>query len=522
MYLHWLDIVTLLAYLFVVTIMGIYFSCKNTSTEEYFVGGRSFNGWVIGLSLVGTSISSVTFVAYPADAFKTAWLRFLPNLTLPICVVIAAYVFLPFFRRGKITSAYEYLEDRFGPSIRVYGSIAFIITQVVRVSMILYLISLVIYEMSGFSPVMCILIGGVVVAIYTIIGGINAVIWTDVFQTAVFIIGGIVTLVIIVNKLPGGLGQIFSVAIEEHKFALAEWTNGKAEPVSWALSLKDKTAAMMLIIGLTVWLNEYSANQNTIQRYCASKNVKEARKAMYVCALMSIPIWAFFMFIGTSLYVFFKVYPSIEATEMLTGVRKADQILPFFIVNYMPPGVTGLVIAAVLAAGMSSLDSSINAISTVTVVDLYRRHMVKGKSDRHYLKVAWITATIASVFMIVGAILLLKSGSKTFQDTAVILGALFGGGLLGLYMLGFFTKKGDTRSVGFGIIFTIAFTAWTILSDRKILPETFCFPFNLYYVGVVGNFVMFVVGYVVGTILPAKKRNFKNLTIWEQTKLPID
>jgi SSS family solute:Na+ symporter len=318
------------------------------------------------------------------------------------------------------------------------------------------------------------------------------------------------------------LGQIFTVAIEDHKFAFAEWTDGHAEPVSWALSLKDTTITMMLIIGLTVWLNEYSANQNTVQRYCASKNVKEARKAMFVCAFTSVPIWAFYMFLGTSLYVFFKIYPTVEAAEMLSGARKADQVLPFFIVNYMPPGITGLVIAAVIAAGMSSLDSSINAISTVTVVDLYRRHLAKNKSDKHYLKVAWATAAFAAVLMIAGAIVLARSETKTFQDTAVILGSLFGGGLLGLYLLGFFTKKGDARSVGFGIVFTIAFTTWTILSDRQLLPEAFCFPFNLYYAGIGGNFVMFVTGYIVGTILPGRKRNLKNLTVWEQTKLPLE
>ena len=142
MSLHWLDITALLLYLFGMLAMGIYFSRKNTSTEEYFVGGRSFAGWIIGLSLVGTSISSISFLAYPGDAYKTAWLRYLPNLMLPLGVLIAAYLFLPFFRRGKITSAYQYLEDRFGPSIRVYGAITFIVGQLVRVSIILYLLSL--------------------------------------------------------------------------------------------------------------------------------------------------------------------------------------------------------------------------------------------------------------------------------------------------------------------------------------------------------------------------------------------
>ena len=133
MNLHWLDATTLLVYLGGMAAMGVYFARKNTSTEEYFVGGRSFPGWAIGLSLVGTSISSVTFLAYPGDAFKTAWLRYIPNFMLPVGVCIAAYVFLPFFRRGKVTSAYQYLEGRFGPSVRVYGCVAFIVGQLVRV-----------------------------------------------------------------------------------------------------------------------------------------------------------------------------------------------------------------------------------------------------------------------------------------------------------------------------------------------------------------------------------------------------
>ena len=142
------DLLTLIAYLLVVMGIGLYFSRKNTNTEEYFVGGRSFSGWVIGLSLVGTSISSITFLAYPADAYKTAWLRYLPNLMLPLAIFIAAYVFLPFFRRGNTITAYEYLENRFGPSIRVYGAVTFIIGQLVRISLILYLLSLLIQEFS--------------------------------------------------------------------------------------------------------------------------------------------------------------------------------------------------------------------------------------------------------------------------------------------------------------------------------------------------------------------------------------
>ena len=232
MQLHWLDIATLIIYMGSLLVMGFYFSRKNTNTEEYFVGGRSYSGWVIGLSMVGTSISSVTFLAYPADGFKTAWLRFLPALMLPVVIMITAYYFLPFFRRTKITSAYEYLEHRFGPSVRVYGAATFIVGQLVRLSLILYILSLLMHEITGLSPEMCVVLAGVFVAIYTIFGGIDAVIWTDVMQTVVLVLGGIFCLSVIVNQLPGGFGQIFDVAIADGKLAFAELKEGILHPVS--------------------------------------------------------------------------------------------------------------------------------------------------------------------------------------------------------------------------------------------------------------------------------------------------
>jgi len=258
--LQTLDMVALIGYLLIITGVGVYFSRKNTNTEEYFVGGRSFGGWVIGLSLVGTSISSITFLAYPGDAFKTSWLRYVPNLMLPIGILIAAYFFLPFFRRGKITSAYEYLEDRFGPSVRVYGAIAFIIAQIVRVSMILFLLSLLIQELTGLSPTWAIIVGGLIVAIYTIIGGIDAVIWTDVIQTIVLLLGGLLCIWVIIDTLPGGLEQIFSVAGDFNKFSFSVLENGVLQEVDWGIRFDEKTVSMMLFIGLIAWLTEYSSN----------------------------------------------------------------------------------------------------------------------------------------------------------------------------------------------------------------------------------------------------------------------
>ena len=508
------DLTVLIAYLAGISAMGVYFAKRNVSTEEYFVGGRSFGGWVIGLSLVGTSISSISFLAYPGDAYKTAYLRMLPNFALPVGVLIASYVFLPFFRKNRITSAYEYLEMRFGPGIRVYGALAFIAYQLMRIASILYLLSLLIQSVTNLSPTTCIIVGGVFVAFYTVVGGISAVIWTDVIQTIVLALGGVICLMVIVQVLPGGFSQIIETASAAGKFGFSELRDGVLNPVSWRLTFESKTASMMLLIGLTNWLYEYSCNQNTIQRYAASRSTHDARKAMWVCAFASIPIWFFFMFLGTSLYVYYQVFPTVETTEMLTGVRKAEDVLPFFIVKELPMGVSGLVIAAAVAAAMSSLDSSINAISTVSIVDIYRRHIVKGREDRHYLLVARWIGVVTGTLMILGAIWLSKADSRTLQHTFTIATSLLGGGLFGLYMIGMLTTQGNGRAAACGIIMTLLFTTWTILVGQGLLPDYLSAPFDLYYTGLVGNLVMFAVGFTTGKLLFHNRKSLENLTIW--------
>ena len=524
MNLHWLDITTLVLYMAALVGMGFYLSRKNTTTEEYFVGGRSYSGWVIGLSMIGTSISSVTFLAFPADAYKTAWLRFIPNFTLPLTVLLAAYFFLPFFRRTKIVSAYEYLEDRFSPSIRVYGAVTFIIGQLIRLALILFLVSILMHEITGYSTVVSVLLAGVLVAVYTIVGGINAVIWTDVLQTIILVLGGIVILIIIVTAMPGGLSQIFEIANGDNKFAIAELTNGRLNPVTWGFSLSEKTGLMMLFVGLTVWLQEYGTNQNVIQRYAAARSMKEARKGLYTIGVLNVPIWAFYMFLGTALYAFFQVHHAPEAMAMLDGTKKAEQIMPFFILNYMPPGVAGIVISAALAAAMSSLDSSINAISTVTVNDIYRRHYVKDKEDKHYLHVAWLVAGIASIFMVIGAIILIYSDTKTIQDAATILSSIVMGGVFGMYLLGFVTERANSKSVWLGIAVTFVFSVWTILSKQGVLPDSLTVPFDLYYTGMIGHIILFATAFVASAFIFKKKdkKDLTNLTVWTQDGKPIE
>ncbi len=517
-----INVLVIVVYFGGVTAAGIYFARRNKTTEEYFLGNRAFPGWAIGLSLVGTSISSLSFLGIPADSFKTAWLRYLINISMPIAVVVGAYVFLPFFRRTPTTSAFEYLEHRFGPSTRIYGAIAFLISQLVRIAMVLYLLSLVLHELTGWELWLCVVASGAFVSFYTVAGGIEAVVWTDVVQTIILSVGGVFCLIKILTILPGGLGEIISVGMADNKFSFAElMADGTLRDTTWAFSLSEKTALMVFFVGVTHFMAEYACNQNVVQRYCASSSAHEARKAMLICCIASVTIWTFFRFLGTSLYVLFKQYPTADTTAMLTGAQKAEQILPYFILNYLPAGISGLVLAAVLAAAMSSLDSSINAISTVSIVDIYRRHLVKNRDDKHYLFAARSIAIGASVFMIVGAVVLAYSESKTLGDTGTAFSAILAGGLLGLYLLGFLTTRGDGRSVVFAIVCCIMWSLYMTLARYGLLPERLEPGIDSYYTGILGHIVMFVVGYLVSMLMQARKENLKNLTVWTQDSTPL-
>ncbi|MDZ4857923.1 MAG: sodium/solute symporter [Candidatus Hydrogenedentes bacterium] len=523
-----IDLAVIVLYFVSMAAIGWYFSRRANTTEQYFVGGRSYPGWLIGVSLFGAMISSITFVAYPADAYKTAYLRYVICITLPLAVYISVRWFVPFFRRGKITSVFEYLEGRFGPGTRVYGASVFILSQCIRLAMIQYLTALLMHKVTGWSPEVCILLGSAVTAYYTVAGGIEAVIWTDFVQSIVLTLGGLLILGVIVWKMPEGIGQIFSIAIEDDKLTLSEYNaqDGTLHPVPWGFSLSQKTVFMLLIVGLFQWLAEYSTNQESIQKYCASKTTADARRAMWVCCWMAAPTWLYFMFVGTGLYAFYKVFPDDAAVMMLNGTRKAEEILPHFVTTQLPAGLSGIVVAAVLAAAMSSMSSAMNSISAVTITDLYKRHWVRGRDDRHYVAAAkWVTL-LSSVIMVLGAYWLLKSEQKTLQDVWTELQSIAAGGLLGLYMLGFFTTRGDGRAVALGIAFAVGFSLLISLNGLGMLPEAWSGWLNLYfegyYTGLVGNVVMFTIGFLAASLLPRRARDLTNLTVWTQDGTPLD
>lgn len=494
-----LDVVVCALFLAGILVMSFYFARKMNSTEEYFLGNRSFPGWAVGLSMLGTSISSVTFLALPAAAFVLDWRQLTPNMMMPFAIVVAALVFIPFFRRSNATSAFEYLEERFGPLVRLYGAISFIIGQLLRIGTIVYLIGIPIGFLLNVHPVWVMVLFGVFVAIYTIAGGIEAVIWTDVIQSIILIGGAIICLTMIVSKLPGGLSQIIDMGREYNKFSLGE--------NAW--NLDRRTIYTMLILGIYQWLQGYSADQTVVQRYLAAKSMREARKAIYVCVATSLPTWAFFFFVGTSLFVYYQVFPDANLASL-----DADQIFPYFINTQVPVGLAGLIIAAILAAAMSSLDSGINSIATVAIVDIAKKWLAPGRHDLYYLKWSRIVAAAASVFMIAGGIFFFYIPKESMADLNLIVKSVFGGCIFAIFMLGFFTKRVDYVSLITAIVVATLFNLYLMLNTMGLLPAPLVLEIHAYWVGILVNVACLVFAYVMSLVRGRPPKNLDQLTVF--------
>lgn len=528
-----LDWAILAVYFVGISAIGPFFAKRNKSTESFFVANRQFPAWLLGLAMFATMISSVTVVAYPADAYKSAYLRWIGTLMLPLGVYIGWKFFLPFYRRNRCTSAFEYLESRFGAGIRTYVSATFTIAQLLRIATILYLVSLVFQQMTGASAYACILMGGLAITVYAVLGGARGIVWAQFFQVFLLWFGSIVLFLTVIRGIEGGIPAVFRIGWAHDKFMLGDLNaaTGAIEPVAW-FSLRDKAILMMLITGLAGWIFEYSANQDVVQKYVSAKDPKAAFKSIWICCLCSVPTWAFFMFLGTALYVFFLQHPDPQAQAILTGAggAKAESILPYFCVKMVPTGLASIVIAGILAAAMASSSATISSISAVFITDIYRRHLAKSASERHYVTAARATTAASCLLMMGGAALFYTLSDLTLQDLLMKIASISSGGILGVYVLGFLTTRGSSRSVAIGIGATILFSAWIAaveflgLSPEHIAHALGCSvrtagillkPVHIYYVGFFGQILTFLVAYILSSLFEPK-RDLTGLTFWTQ------
>ena len=493
------NIAVVVLFLFAMAGMGVYFLKRNNSSEEYFLGGRKIPGWALGLSMVGTSISSITFLALPAAAFVLDYRQLTPNLFMPVAALIACWIFIPFFRRGLKTTAYEYLESRYGTGIRIYAALYSLLGQLLRLAIILYLVVLPLSEMLDISESTAILAFGVITCFYTVFGGIEAVVWTDVVQTVILLGGGLLCVAAVAFQLPGGLPQILEIGMEYDKFSLG--------PLDFSFS--ERTFWVMSLIGFIGFISEFSSNQNVVQRYIAAPTLREARKATLICIVMSLPTWIFFFFIGSCLFADYKVFPSAEVAAM-----KPDDVLPHFILTEIWPGVGGVIIAACLAAAMSSLSSSINAVSTIWTIDFLRLMRRRG-NDRFELVNAKLASGAAGIIMIAGAWGISLIPRESVYDLSAILGALLCSAGLTPFMLGFFTTRIGNRAILSGMYAALVFSVYNILNYFKLLPEPLQWNIHIYMAGPVCNGVMLAVALAYSLFRPEPvTEQLRGLTVW--------
>ncbi len=495
-----IDTGILILYFLGVLGMGFYFATKSKTTEEYFVAGRSYKGWVLGISMLSTTISSVTFLAFPAAAFALDWRLAVNYITWPVGMIFAVMFFIPFFRHGRATTAFDYLEDRFGPLACLYGVVSFIIMEVMRLGMVLYLVGLAVSSLTGFSLNAVIIVVGLIIAAYTVIGGFEGVIWTDVIQAFILWIGGFICIVIISLDLPNGFFQIFDVAAANNKFYMG----------SLSFNLGERTFWTMFILGVVSSIGNFTTSQHVVQRYIAAESTREARKSAIYGAFLSVPTWLTFFFIGTALWVYYHVLPDPKVAGM-----EADKVFPYFILHNFPVGITGIVLAGVFSAAMSSLDSSINALSTVTVTNLMRRYMAPGRDEKFYLKWAKLIGCICGALMIGGAILF---GMLPYMESVVnlqtIIFSIFGGAFISFFMLGFLTTRVHYAATMIALAVSIIVNVFLALNSLGWLPESLQISLHAYWVSVVVNACFVVVAYTVSLIWRKQEKKLDGLTVW--------
>jgi len=437
----WLNYSVLIVYLLLMVGIGFWCSRHNRDTNDFFRGGQRIPWWAAGFSIFATMLSSITFMAIPAVAYGDDWYLFLANSYILITPVVI-FVFLPFYRRLNITSAYEYLEKRFNLGARMVASGLFVLFQTGRIAIVLYLPALALSTVSSIDLTASILLMGVLCIIYTMMGGIEAVIWTDVVQTLVLLGGALFSLYLIVSRLDMGGAEMVAIGRESGKFF---------ENVDWSWDLMSGTAWTILLGSLFHNMFSYTASQDVVQRYITTKDEKTAARAIWLNAVLSMPAQAVFFAIGTALFVFYKFNPG----DLQSGLSN-DAIFPYFIVNEVPAGVAGLIVAGLFAAAQSSASSSMNSVATALVTDFHRRLKPRSSEDFNLLLariLTLITGTAGVALALVVAAANLRSALETYLN---IIG-LFGGTISGLFILGIvFSRANGPGAIAGALISAVA------------------------------------------------------------------
>lgn len=477
-------------------IFGASFFFRNKTSDQFTTGAGKIPAWAVGMSIFATFVSSISFLALPGKAYASDWNSFVFSLSIPFASWAAVRFFVPLYRSVGSVSAYYYLELRFGAWARVYASACYILTQLMRTGAILLLLALPVNALFGWEIKSVIIITGIAVIIYSMLGGIKAVIWTDTIQGIILILGALTCAIFLLIKMQGGAGRMFEIAAEHNKFSLG----------SFGLSLKDSTFWVVLVYGLFINLQNYGIDQNYIQRYMSAGSVREARSSALFGSLLYIPVSLVFFFIGTALFAYYTAQPGLLPAE-LSVAGAGDRIFPHFIVTGLPPGLTGLLIAAIFSAGMSTVSTSLNSTATIVLTDYYKKYFNRQAGEKASMNVLRISSLATGLLGILIAILLV--GVESVLDAWWALASIFSGGMLGLFLLGFVVKRSGRTEAITGVILGVILIIWMSLSPLVFSEgnmPAFRSPFHSNLTIVFGTMTIFLAGFLLTSLTKKKRR----------------
>ncbi|EIX8237575.1 sodium:solute symporter [Salmonella enterica subsp. enterica serovar Berta] len=462
----------LFGYLLAMMLVGVYFSRRQKTADDYFRGGGRVPGWAAGVSVFATTLSSITFMSIPAKAFTSDW-TFIIGQYLAIAILpLVFYFYIPFFRKLKVTSAYEYLEARFDVRCRLFASMSFMLFHIGRIAIITFLTVLALLPFIAIDPVILVLLISVMCIIYTWMGGIEGVIWTDVIQGLLLSGSAILIFIVICLKVQGGIGEIFTVTQQADKFF-------PATQFHW--SWTESTVPVLMIGFLFANIQQFTASQDVVQRYIVTDSIEETKKTLLTNAKLVAVIPVFFFAIGSALFVYYQQHPQLLPAGFNTG-----GILPLFVVTEMPVGIAGLIIAAIFAAAQSSISSSLNSISSCFNSDIYQRLSHKKRTPENRMKIAKLVILVAGLISSAASVWLVMADESEIWDAFNSLIGLMGGPMTGLFMLGIFFKRANAGSAVLGIIISVI----TVLGAR------YATDLNFFFYGVIGSLSVVISGVI--------------------------
>jgi SSS family solute:Na+ symporter len=436
---------------------------------------------------------------------------------MPLAAWVASKYFVPFYRNTGEISAYTNLEKRFGAWARTYAVVCFLLTQLARMGSIFFGIALSLQALTGYSMSMIMIVMGICIIIYTVLGGIEAVIWTEVVQGVIKTLGAVLILYLVVDGMPGGVSSVLEIGKANDKFSLGSFDFNFVESSFW----------VVLLYGFFINLNNFGMDQNYVQRYHTAPNSKEAAKSLWLCVVLYVPASLLFFIIGSALFAYYSVNPEFtevlkqqvalerlpigssaaQINQMAATLQPADygdKVMPHFMVTKIPAGLVGLIVSAILSAAMSTISSGMNASATVFSVDIYKRYF---KQDINEKQTMFVLHTSTVVFGLLGmAAGIAMIGVKSILDVWWQLSGIFAAGMLGLFLLGLISKQSKNHEAMIATIIGILVILWMTFSP--MLPVQYEYLRNtLHYnmIIVVGTLTIFLVGVLLTRIRQRSK-----------------